>query len=411
MGKLTPHRDSLSADQEALLYKLYYEDHYTFGRDRLYKYIQANYPDSFISRRMVAQWLAKQQVHQLFTQTKTTKDIQHTVLKQPHTQIGIDLVDMQNDEFKGFKYILTCIDLFSKKAYVAALPNKEEPTVTKAMEQLIKNEIHYVTSIRSDRGTEFINDKFIKMLEKYGIKSVLSLAGKPQSNGNIERFNKTLKRLLNMSMKVLGTKDWPSVLHVIVENYNNTVHVTTNKTPNYLDEEIGNKKVLKVAENKIRKKVQSKNENNIPKFKIGDKVRRKLSPDEQGRGGENWSTELYTIYRVLKPRTPYSSTAYLIQDKDEKYDKKYYNNDLLFIPAVQNKINQPKRYTVLRLIRPVTHNKEPAYVVKWKGYGDKDNTIEPRDQLLVDVPKMVHAFEQKNSVVWKGIKYSWIPES
>jgi len=74
---------------------------------------------------MVYNWLAKQELHQRFQQANKTKDIQHTVLEDPHKQIGIDLVDMQNYEYDGYKYILTAIDLFSKKAYAIALRDKE----------------------------------------------------------------------------------------------------------------------------------------------------------------------------------------------------------------------------------------------------------------------------------------------
>jgi len=71
--------------------------------------------------------------------------------------------------------------MFSKKAYAEALPNKEAITVAKAMEKIIDDQIFYVSSIRSDNGSEFIAKEFKEMLAKYNIKQVLSLPGKPQS--------------------------------------------------------------------------------------------------------------------------------------------------------------------------------------------------------------------------------------
>jgi hypothetical protein len=51
-------------------------------------------------------------------------------------------------------------------------------------------------------------------------------------------------------------------------------------------------------------------------------------------------------------------------------------------------------------VRPVIKLKKPHYEVKWKGYNDKDNTIEPREQLLEDVPKLVHKYEKEFNVYW-----------
>ena len=233
MSKLP--KNTPSVEQEEILYTLYYKDNFTFGRDRLYKYIQEHFPNSKISRRMVYNWLSRQELHQRFQQVRHTKNIQHTVLEEPKKQIGIDLVNMEHYEHNGYKYILTGIDFFSKKAYARPLKDKEAKTVTKAMEDLIKNEIHYVSSIRSDNGSEFIADDFKKLLDKYEIKQVFSLAGKPQSNGQIENFNKTLKRALIMGMKINKNNDWISILHKIINNFNESIHSVTKHKPNDLD--------------------------------------------------------------------------------------------------------------------------------------------------------------------------------
>jgi len=47
----------------------------------------------------------------------------------------------------------------------------------------------------------------------------------------IERFHQTLKKKLHIHMTTSGKNDWLSILPAIVENYNNTVHTTTKRTP------------------------------------------------------------------------------------------------------------------------------------------------------------------------------------
>ena len=50
-----------------------------------------------------------------------------------------------------------------------------------------------IRAIRSDNGSEFTNNKFKFFLKENDIKQILSEAGKPHSNGMIERANATIK--------------------------------------------------------------------------------------------------------------------------------------------------------------------------------------------------------------------------
>lgn len=390
----------LTLDQLNLLNKLYYEDKLLFGRDRLYKFIVANYPDSKITRRQVMHFLASQETHQLYAPTNKTKDIKRTVLNEPKSQIGIDLVDMSNKEHNGYKYILTCYDLFSKMGYAVALKNKETKTVTNAMKKLIKSkDMKDVKAIRSDNGSEFISDEFKQMLKDNNIHQVLSKPAKPQSNGGIERFNKTMKRYLLMAMKVNKNKDWVSILPTFINNYNNTINRITQKTPNEIND-IDDNKILKQTKENILKSSVSKNNNNDQKFNIGDKVRRKLEDDEK-TNGQNWSNDVFTVYKVIKPRkNNVSDYVYLIKDNHDEYTNKYYTNDLLKVDQIQNKIKDTEKFTVSKLIKPVFFNKKPAYIVRWKYYRAKDDTTEPRENLLEDVPKLVRKYEKDHNVKW-----------
>ena len=59
-------RNTPNAEQTELLHDLYYNQNVIFGRDRLYKYVQEFYPEYNISRRMVWNFLSKQETHQRF---------------------------------------------------------------------------------------------------------------------------------------------------------------------------------------------------------------------------------------------------------------------------------------------------------------------------------------------------------
>ena len=54
------------------------------------------------------------------------------------------------------------------------------------------------------------------------------------------------------------------------------------------------------------------------------------------------------------------------------------------------------KFVISNLIKPVIKNNIIHYEVKWKGY--RETTLEPRDILLKDVPKMINQFEKKNQL-------------
>ena len=82
----------------------------------------------------------------------------------------IDLVDVSvlaahND---GYKYILTVIDVFSKFSWALPLKNKTGTTLTKAFSTILQSV--KPTFVQSDKGTEFLNSMFQKLLANNAIK-------------------------------------------------------------------------------------------------------------------------------------------------------------------------------------------------------------------------------------------------
>ena len=92
-----------SSETLQLLQNLYYKEMLIFGRDKLFKYIQENHADIKVSRRQINDWLKLQEINQINTGHKTSKDIKATVVKKTHKQIAMDLVDMSKHEMRGYK--------------------------------------------------------------------------------------------------------------------------------------------------------------------------------------------------------------------------------------------------------------------------------------------------------------------
>src|SRR5207244_769043 len=63
---------------------------------------------------------------------------------------------------------------------------------------------------------------------------IFTKAYSPQSNAQIERFNKTIKTKIDKFVHHYDTKHYIEALTKLVENYNNTVHSVTKIKPNDL---------------------------------------------------------------------------------------------------------------------------------------------------------------------------------
>ena len=80
-------------------------------------------------------------------------------------QFQADLVDLQNliRCNKGYKYLLTCIDIFSKYAFVLPLKTKQGQELVKAFQKIISTGRKPI-NLQTDQGTEFLNRVFQKFL-------------------------------------------------------------------------------------------------------------------------------------------------------------------------------------------------------------------------------------------------------
>ena len=383
---------AMSKDQLEMIHKLYYEENLIFGRDKLYAYLRSNHPDMKISRRQVAELLSKQEISQIHKPHKESKSIKSTILSKPHLQLGIDLVDMQNFEIRGYKYLLNGIDLFSRKLYSVPMKNKEDKTALTALKKIL-TKIPDLKSIRSDNGSEFKNEIMEKYLASKKIKQVFSSAHLPQSNGQIERANQTLKRLIHKSIEMENNFDWVAKLDKLVDNINNTIVDKIGKTPNEIEENRNDNNFT----NNVKDKDIKKKKNNIAKqkFHVRDIVRI-YEPNDLMKS-INWSDKTYKIEKVFKPKTEFTVFEYKLFGSSKRYKE----DDLQKIYEIQNETDQPEMFVVSKIVKPTVNNNEPHYEVAWKGYRKKsDNTIEPRDQLLKDIPKMLNAYDKKHNVKW-----------
>ncbi|GJV26126.1 putative ribonuclease H-like domain-containing protein [Tanacetum coccineum] len=101
---------------------------------------------------------------------------------------------MRVQSINGKKYVLVIVDDYSRYTWTHFLRSKDEtPGVLIDFLTLVQRGLHaQVTTVRTDKGTEFLNKTLHAYFAKEGIRHETSTARTPKQNGVVERQNRTL---------------------------------------------------------------------------------------------------------------------------------------------------------------------------------------------------------------------------
>ncbi|CAI4062432.1 gag-pol fusion protein SKDI_07G3580 [Saccharomyces kudriavzevii IFO 1802] len=131
--------------------------------------------------------------------------------------------------------ILVVVDRFSKRAHFIATRKTADAS------QLINTLFRYIFSyhgfpktITSDRDIRITAEKYQELTKRLGIKSTMSSANHPQTDGQSERTIQTLNRLLRAYAST-NTRNWHTYLPQIEFVYNSTPTRTLGKSPFEID--------------------------------------------------------------------------------------------------------------------------------------------------------------------------------
>ena len=147
-------------------------------------------------------------------------------------RLGIDILSGLPETERRNVCIMVVQDYYTKFTRCYPLPNHTAPTCAEAlMDWVLLFGTPY--SIHTDQGREFESELWAQLCDKLNIKKTRTNAYRPQSDGLVERFNRTL--IESLSTMVNSTRDdWDEKVPYAVFAYNSTVHATTGCTPNLL---------------------------------------------------------------------------------------------------------------------------------------------------------------------------------
>lgn len=320
------------------------------GIDPLVKKTKSN-------RKKTIEWLELQPSYTLHKPARRRYDRNRVIVSHIDEQWQMDLVDLQSlaKHNDNFKYLLNCIDVFSKFAWSVPLKNKNGASIIEAFDHILSKG-RKPEKIQSDAGTEFTNAQFQKMVKKENIDFFVTKS--EMKACVVERFNRTLKERMWRYFTKNDTYRYVEILQDLIFGYNNTKHRTIGIEPVNVNSK-NEGEILKRAF-KIEKNVQSF------KFNIGDKVRiSKVKGIFEKGYVPNWSEETFTIAERID-RKPH---VYKINDQmNEDIEGIFYEQEL------QKVNNIDDVYVVEKVVKTRKTNGKNQYFVKWRGYADKFNS-------------------------------------
>ena len=265
-----------------------------------------------------------------------------------------DLVEMQKFAKlnKGYRYLLTCIDIFSKYSWVIPLKDKKGINVKNALQKIFKE--RSPKFLWTDRGTEFYNKQVQDLLNENSIK-LYSTNNSEIKSSVIERFNRTFKNMMYKKFTENNNTIFYNIIDDLVNEYNNKYHSTIKMCPIEGSKKINEKKI---------KNIYNFNKTKIPvKFKIGDRVRISLEKNVFEKSYEtNWTEQIFVIYDIKYSNVLY---YYLKDLNGEKIKGSFYEQEL-------QKTNFKK--DDLYIIEKVLKTSNDKAYVKWRSYDSSFNS-------------------------------------
>ena len=200
-----------------------------WGVNNLHRAIQKINPK--VKIKEVQDWLNKQAVAQIHKRM-SDKIAYMPIFSYNPGSFQMDLTEMPMfvKQNRGYRYILTAININTRKLYAYKSKKKTATDIRKLLDKWRKD-VGIVSKVTTDAGSEFKGNREWFKVNDIEL-TIVNPKNKYWVTGKIERVHRTLKELFDKYFTAMNTVKWYDMLDDFVENYNNRYHTAIKMSPN-----------------------------------------------------------------------------------------------------------------------------------------------------------------------------------
>lgn len=325
------------------------------------------------SRSAVEAFLADQEAYARHKPARRRFARNRTYVKGIDAQWQADLAEVQHlaGANNGIRYLLTCIDVFSKYAWVVPIKSKSTESMVKAFGELFKRARGRVPlKLQTDKGKEFTCGAVQALLRAKHVHHFSS--NSDMKAAVVERFNRTIKTRMWRYLTAKATKRYMGVLQRLVDSYNHSVHRSIGMAP---------ADVRKQHEETVWRRlygtqsVNKKQHRRKHTPKPGEVVRISRWKGTFEKGYEpNWSKELFNVHRVVQDPHPMFE---LRDSNNEALEGRFYAKE---VQRVRHGEFVVERVLAERAKRDGARGQREV-LIKWEGWPARYNSWVDKDSL------------------------------
>jgi len=332
------------------------------GINRVYEEARRKYPK--IKLKDVYDFMHKQRVYTMHRPLRKKFPRLATRPSGLHTDWQADLAifDQLAKYNDGYKYLLVCIDVLSRKLYAVPAKSKSSEDMIDAFENIFKlSKGTLPHKLYTDRGLEFEAKRMKEYFKEKDIDKRVVYSTDVHAS-MAERANRTIKERLYRYFSEQNTLRWKDVIQKIVSGINASINRTTGVTPNSVTFKNAGEVFNRLY--KDPKNIQNTKTSSI--LEPGQIVRITKEKGKFEKGYlPNYTDELFRIHIKYDNRYP---VTYKLKDfEGNLIEGIFYREEL--VPTQEDTTHR-----IAEILKTRTRQGIKQHFVRWIGYNDNFNS-------------------------------------
>ncbi|KHJ96396.1 hypothetical protein OESDEN_03641 [Oesophagostomum dentatum] len=153
--------------------------------------------------------------------------------KRPWQRVHSDVIGPLPLTLQGNKFVIVFVDSFSKFIVAEPLPDQKAFTTCNTFINRFVARFGPPEILVTDQGSNYMSENFTNTLKVLNIQHRTSTPYHHQTNGQVERANRTIEELISIATKEHSDR-WDDVLHLITHAYNSCENIETKHSPHLI---------------------------------------------------------------------------------------------------------------------------------------------------------------------------------